>query len=205
MHINDCGGTIVAGQNCTLVCSVSGVSSSNLATISYQWTKNNGTAETQVGNNSSMLVFSSLRLSDAGRYTCQVTVGSEMFGYSEYINIHSEIQKYNQHEVVLKFINLYITVPPPHLLTLISTPPTQIRPIGTNVTLTCTVELSPAVDVPVTVNVQISDPAGRTMTTTQAPSMSGSNYTTEVIISSLGEISLGTTPVHVLSRQCLSS
>ena len=90
MHINDCGGTIVAGQSCTLVCSVSGVGSSNLATISYQWTKNNDTAQTHVGNNTDTLAFPSLRLSDAGQYTCRVTVGSEMYGYTEYIHIQSE-------------------------------------------------------------------------------------------------------------------
>jgi hypothetical protein len=89
VHINDCGGTIVAGKNCTLVCSVSGIGSSN-PTIAYQWTKNNGSAPIQVGGNSNMLVFSSLRLSDAGQYTCQVTVGSEMYGYTEYIHVKSE-------------------------------------------------------------------------------------------------------------------
>ena len=89
VHINDCGGIIVAGQNCTLVCSVSGIGSSN-PTISYQWIKNNGATQTQVGSNSNTLAFSSLRLSDAGQYTCRVTVGSEMYGYTEYIHIKSE-------------------------------------------------------------------------------------------------------------------
>lgn len=72
------------------MCSVSGVGSSHQATISYQWMKNNGTALTQVGDSSDTLSFSSLRLSDAGQYTCQVTVGSQMYGYSEYIHIQSE-------------------------------------------------------------------------------------------------------------------
>ena len=48
--------------------------------------------------------------------------------------------------------------------------------IGTTLTLTCAVELSPAVDIPVTVNVQLSDPSGRTLATTP-PSVSGSTYT----------------------------
>ena len=41
--------------------------------ITYQWTKNNGT-QTQVGTDR-VLSFSPLRLSDAGRYTCQATAG----------------------------------------------------------------------------------------------------------------------------------
>ena len=47
--------------------------------------------------------------------------------------------------------------------------------IGSAITLTCTVELSLAVDVLVTVNVQLSDPAGSLLTTTP-PSVSGSTY-----------------------------
>ena len=44
-------------------------------------------------------------------------------------------------------------------------------------------ELSPTVDVPVTVNVQLSDPAGSPLTTTP-PLMSGSTYTSTAMISS---------------------
>ena len=79
----------MAGQNCTLSCTVTGLTNSN-PTITYQWMKNNGTHQIQVGNNSNKLSFPSLRLSDAGQYTCQVTVDSEMYGYSEYIHIQSE-------------------------------------------------------------------------------------------------------------------
>lgn len=62
-----------------------------------------------------------------------------------------------------------------------------VRPIGSAVTLSCTVELSPLVDVPVTVNILLSDRAGRTLATT-TPSVSGSSktYTTRVMISSFG-------------------
>ena len=41
-----------------------------------------------------------------------------------------------------------------------SHPVSPIHPNGSNVTLTCTVELSPAVDVPVTVNTVWTGPAG---------------------------------------------
>ena len=79
----------MAGQNCTLSCTVTGVASSN-PTITYQWMKNNETHQTLIGNNSDTLSFPSLKLSDAGQYTCQVTVDSEMYGYSEYIRIQSK-------------------------------------------------------------------------------------------------------------------
>ena len=59
------------GQSYSLTCGVTVTGAANL-TITYQWTKNNGT-QTQVGTDR-VLSFSPLRLSDAGRYTCQATV-----------------------------------------------------------------------------------------------------------------------------------
>ena len=60
------------GQNYSLTCSVTvtGADAGN-PSITYQWTKNNGT-QTQVGTDR-VLSFSPLRLSDAGWYTCQAT------------------------------------------------------------------------------------------------------------------------------------
>ena len=66
-----------------------------------------------------------------------------------------------------------------------SDPVSPIRPVGSDATLTCTVELSPAVDVPVTVNVQLSDPAGSPLTITSSL-MSGFTYISIAIISSFG-------------------
>ena len=44
---------------------------------------------------------------------------------------------------------------------------------------------SAVIDIPVTVNVQLTDPAGSPLTTT-TPSMSGSTYTSTAMISSFG-------------------
>ena len=55
-----------------LTCGVTVTGAAN-PSITYQWTKNNGT-QTQVGTDR-VLSFSPLRLSDAGQYTCQATVG----------------------------------------------------------------------------------------------------------------------------------
>jgi hypothetical protein len=72
-------------------------------------------------------------------------------------------------------ILIIASVPAPLSVILTSDPISPVRPVGANVTLTCTVELSPAVDVLVTVNVQLSDPTGNPLTTT-TPSVSGSNH-----------------------------
>ena len=67
------------GQNYTLVCSIlSRLEGLNAVISGYQWTKDNGT-KTQIGTNSSILSFSSLRLSDTGLYTCDISVNSNKF------------------------------------------------------------------------------------------------------------------------------
>ena len=64
------------GQSHSLKCHHSGAESIN-PTISYWWTQNNNTMiEQVVGTNSSILYFTHLKLSDAGTYTCTVTVTS---------------------------------------------------------------------------------------------------------------------------------
>ena len=67
------------------MCMVIGVRNDNLM---YNWTKDNGTAETVVGN-SSTLFFSPLKLSDAGQYVCQVKIGSQIYDAIKYINTES--------------------------------------------------------------------------------------------------------------------
>ena len=65
------------GQNgYSLTCGVNGAGNLN-PTITYQWTKNNGTqTQIQIGANPKVLSFSPFSLSDAGQYTCQATVSS---------------------------------------------------------------------------------------------------------------------------------
>ena len=67
-------GTPILGQNMyTLTCDESLPHNFN-PTITYQWSKDNGT-RTQVGKMNT-LSFSSLKLSDAGEYTCLVTASA---------------------------------------------------------------------------------------------------------------------------------
>ena len=68
-------GTPTLGQNdYSLTCGVTGAENLN-PSITYQWTKNNGTQTIQMGTDR-VLSFSSFTISDAGRYTCQATVSS---------------------------------------------------------------------------------------------------------------------------------
>ena len=62
-----------------------------------------------------------------------------------------------------------------------------VRPIGANVTLTCTVELSPAVDVPVTVNTVWTGPTRLMSNNTAQPVMGSATmatYTSTAIVRS---------------------
>ena len=64
-------------QSYSLICGVTVTDTGNPnPSITYQWTKNNGiqTEDVQAGTDPKVLSFSPLRLSDAGRYTCQATV-----------------------------------------------------------------------------------------------------------------------------------
>ena len=64
--------------------------------------------------------------------------------------------------------------------------------VGSTVTLTCTVELSPAVDVPVTVNTVWTGPAGfSTTNTAQAMAGNTTTYTSTAIVSSFGRAQSG--------------
>ena len=80
IQVRNSRSTPIPGEEYTLNCSVIGVENINPnASITYLWIKHNGTAETQVGTNSNTLSFTPFRLSDAGRYTCQLTVSQSFF------------------------------------------------------------------------------------------------------------------------------
>ena len=77
-------------------------------------------------------------------------------------------------------------VPNP-VVVITSTPASPIRPVGSAVTLTCTVDLSRAVDVPVTVNAQLSAPVGATITSdTNSVMVNTTRYTSTAMVSSFG-------------------
>ena len=75
-------GTPTAGQSYALTCSVSGAS-----VTTYQWKKDGSVIQSET---TEMLSFSPLRLSDAGQYTCGVTVNSMTHTDDMSINITSK-------------------------------------------------------------------------------------------------------------------
>ncbi len=65
------GGTLLVGDDLTLICSVSHNASTP---YTYQWKKNDVMLRNQ--NPPNMYSFSPLREADVGRYNCRVSVGS---------------------------------------------------------------------------------------------------------------------------------
>ena len=81
----------------------------------------------------------------------------------------------------------YFPVPDPTSVIVTNDPVSPIRPVGSDVTLNCNVELSPAVDVLVTVNTEWTGPAGFMTTNTAQPVMgSTTTYTSIAMVSSFG-------------------
>ena len=72
------GGTPTVGESYSLTCTVTGADRLN-PTITYQWFKDNTMVS---GETQSTLSFSSLSLSDAGQYRCDVTVSSTLLSLS---------------------------------------------------------------------------------------------------------------------------
>jgi hypothetical protein len=91
----------------------------------------------------------------------------------------------------LSFLFCY-AVPAPTSVTLSSNIPNPIPPFGSDVTLTCAVELSPAVDVPVTVYTALTTNEGFMHASTAQPVMGSiTNYATTFMISSFGRSNSG--------------
>ena len=83
-----------------------------------------------------------------------------------------------------------LLVPSPRSVAVTSDPESPIQPFSSqDVTLTCTVnvELSPAVDVPVTINTVLTRPDGFVSTNTTQPVMgSTTTYTSTAVVNSFG-------------------
>ena len=83
---------------------------------------------------------------------------------------------------------IFLSIVPTPTSVILSPPyPGIIRPVGSSITMTCTVELSSVVNVPVNVTTLWAGPAGF-MTTNIAQSVMGSttNYTSTAMVESFG-------------------
>ena len=166
--------------------------------ITYIWIKNNQIKR----ETSNVLTFSPLILSDAARYTCEATVTSASL-------ITSNIVRFNTHDVIIQseftispdgytiFISTHyyslLAVPAP-IVMLTSSIPNPIPPFGSNITLTCTVDLTSIlkIDIPLNVTFKLSrtDPPGPALINTP-PSVSGYTHTTTAVIRSFGRSDSG--------------
>ena len=81
-------------------------------------------------------------------------------------------------------------VPSPSV-TIVSDQPNPIRPIGRNVTITCIVELSSTVDVPLMVNVQLTDPFGNFVKASTLQLLYQSVYNSTAMLSGFGRDASG--------------
>ena len=153
------------GQHHSVTCNIFGVEHNDLITLTYKWIKENGTAHV-VGTNSKTLNFSPVKTSDAAQYICNVIIRlnqqSKTLNTTHDLYIQGRSQSvhgwlYNQCSHIHLALHRH-TVPNPTNVTVESHPASPICPIGSDVTLTCTVKLSSAVDVPVFLNIQWTSP-----------------------------------------------
>ena len=178
----------------TLTCGVTGADNLN-QTITYQWTRNNGTTQTQVETNSMTLLISPLRLSDAGNYSCRII--STLLNNPVATNISQSvmIQSNYSYNNCSKSSNIYtiLTVPDPQSITITSSPGT-IVPNGSDVTLNCIVQInenvSPYELALLVVNASLTRPDGATLEVSN-PIIEGTSFTFNTTVNSFSESDVG--------------
>ena len=87
--IGDDTDVVSAGQSYTLTCTFIGsLTNAVNVGITYQWKKDGAVMPSKT---ESTLTFSSIKLSDAGRYTCEVTVDSIVYCGAKDISLQSNL------------------------------------------------------------------------------------------------------------------
>ena len=126
----------------TLTCDVSEVENLN-STITYQWTRYNGSISAQVRINSPTLSLSPLQLSHAGNYSCSInsTLLNNLVSAdnNQRVLIQSK-QWFYAIGVTILIICLIITVPDLQSVTITSSGMMVLR--GSSVTLICSVQMN---------------------------------------------------------------
>ena len=191
-------GSPMAGETYSLECSCSVNGTSD--TPSYQWLvgppdnrtllNSDGPWTIYSNSTSSMLQFTTLRATDGGEYTCQVSVGGAL---AETTNTMEISRKYSNHAYFIMcmlymavgltpFISILSITPtahavPPPTIVMVTHPVGAIH-AGASLSLTCTVELSSSVDVPVTVNTVWTGPNMTSFSPTNSTPAVMENHTT---------------------------
>ena len=138
--------TPVVGKNYTLSCNATG---GNVTT--YEWRRGN----VELSEEGPDLFIPAVNLSHAGTYSC--IVSENYLGYKEVTiqSKHAEV-----HEIAgmtLHIMLLFVIVPPPDSVNLLSSKVNPIWPIGSNISLTCIVKLNPVADFSLlTAHIQLS-------------------------------------------------
>ena len=174
--------TPTIGQSYSLTCSVGG---GNVTNNFYKWRKDGAVL---LGQTTDVFSFSSVTLSDGGRYSCEINVTAAFTAIqNRSVIIQSELISFHARLMLMAMMYMSSAVPAPTSVSITSIPASPIRPVGSAVTLSCTVMLSPAVDVSVTVTTVWTGPAGFMTTTTAQPVMSSNTtYTSTTMVSSFG-------------------
>ena len=194
-QVSDGGVSPELGQNYTLTCNVS------VHVTSYNWTKDGKVLEGEVNGT---LFFPSLNLSSAGPYACEVIVNSTTYrADNRSILLASKFLSLQLYQDIYYFLLLH-EVPEPSSIVLTSNKRNPIRPVGSNVMLTCTVELSPAVDVPMTVYIEWTGPDGLELMTNVSAVDSNTTYTSTVMITSFGRNHSGNYTCTAIVKQVSS-
>lgn len=130
----------IGGQNYTLSCNIS----DGVQTYEHQW-KRNGTLSSEPS-----LYFSPLSLSDGGVYICESAISPEV---NDTIDLVVQSKVLTVTMSTIHFL-LFLAVPAPISVIVRSTKSNPIRPIASDMSLQCDVELSVlGSHIPVTVNV----------------------------------------------------
>ena len=88
VEITNSGGNLLLGEDYNLTCTINGADKLN-PVLNYGWIQNG----TILDNKTNILSFSSFRLSDAGNYSCTVTICSQYINESIMINSDNESLK----------------------------------------------------------------------------------------------------------------
>ena len=140
------------------------------------------------GQIAEVLSFSSLSLSDAGRYTCEVIVTAVSETFTAYQNhsviIQSELISWYIVSVFMMSLSCCV-VQAPTSVSVTSDLSNPIRPVGSTVTLTCTVVLAEYVD-GLTVNTELTGPNGFSENGMAQHMGSTSTYTSTAMVRSFG-------------------